>query len=209
MEYNIYMATIKDKSNNSVEAAHHKSTKSALTKKLIEDTFLTLLSTRPLTSISIKDITTTANLNRNTFYYYYKNIPDLIESIVKNFVDDIIEKYPPTYDSFEDCLLVAVNFAKENRESIYHIYNSASRSIFERYLWKICDYTVNTYIDSFPNTAPIISNDEVDILKEMLKFECFGFTMDWIMRGMPEGVTEKVKLLSASIKNQIKHLPSY
>ena len=182
--------------------------KSTQTKKLIENTFLTLLEQKPLSKIGIKEISATANLNRNTFYYYYKNIPDLIESIIKNFVNDILKKYPPTYDSFEDCLLVAVNFAKENRESIYHIYNSASRNIFERYLWRICDYTVDTYLGSFP-TNDKITTEERDILIEMLKYECFGFTMNWIRNGMPEGITDKIKLLSNSIKNQVRHLPNF
>lgn len=184
-------------------------TKSHQTKHLIEQTFLSLLSRKPLGEITVKDLTTAADVNRNTFYYYYKNIPDLIESIIKNFVDNILAKHPPTYDSFEDCLLVAINFAKENRESVYHIYNSANRSIFERYLWKICDYTVTTYINSFPKNNPKISQEELDLLIDILKFESFGFTMNWIAKGMPEGVAEKINRLSASIKNQIRHLPNF
>ncbi|MBR6784802.1 MAG: TetR family transcriptional regulator, partial [Clostridia bacterium] len=49
------------------------------TKKLISSTFVELLSTKPFDRITIKDIVDACGINRNTFYYYYSDIYDLLE----------------------------------------------------------------------------------------------------------------------------------
>ena len=69
----------------------HADTKSDQTKEKIASIFLLLLNTYPLNEISIKHITKTCGINRNTFYYHFNNIADLIEYVIKNIVDDITE----------------------------------------------------------------------------------------------------------------------
>ena len=46
-----------------------------LTKKAIRDAFVKLLNQRPLHQITVKDVVETCGVNRNTFYYYYQDIP--------------------------------------------------------------------------------------------------------------------------------------
>lgn len=175
------------------------------TKSLIENKFIELLATQPITQIGVKELTTACGINRNTFYYYYKNIPDLIESVVHNSVDEILAEHPPTYDSIEDCLTTAINFAQHHKRAIYHIYNSTNRAIFERYLWKICDYTIHSFLDSFPNTSKHAPNAEQrEVIYHLLRYEFFGFIIDWIGHDMPGDVMDKVGILSSYLKSIIK-----
>ena len=53
------------------------------TKKAIKETFVELLEEHPLSDITIKDIVEKCGINRNSFYYHYHDLPDLIEEIVK------------------------------------------------------------------------------------------------------------------------------
>lgn len=124
--------------------------KTSLTKTAIEQKFLELLSEETLNQISVKSLTAAVGINRNTFYYHYKSIPDLLETVVKNLVDELFENYPPA-ESLDDCLTAATDFVKQNEAGIRHIYESTSRPIFERYLWRICDYAVNAYLDTGPS----------------------------------------------------------
>lgn len=171
--------------------------KSDQTKEEIASTFLFLLNACPLNEISIKDIARTCGVNRNTFYYHFGNIADLIEYVIKNNVDNLIAKHPPKINSLEDCFIAALNFARENKQAINHIYHSTNRAIFERHLWHVCEYSVNAYLNSVPpELLPISTPEEREIVKDFLKFECFGFVIDWINHDMPENVTEKIKILS-------------
>lgn len=166
-------------------------------KQKLEESFLKLLDKKPLSEITISEITDKAKLNRNTFYYYYSSIADLIESTIKSSVDQLFENYPPRIDSPNDCFLVAVDYAKKNEAAIRNIYHSVNRAIFERHLWHICDYSVSLYVDSIFNNSKIPFNLEIqDGLRDLLKFGIFGFIIDWINRGMPNDVSGKIQSLS-------------
>lgn len=73
------------------------------TKKAIEASFIKLLTERPLSQITVKDIVTDCGVNRNTFYYYFEDIPKLIETVVEKDAATIIQTYP-TVENFGDCL---------------------------------------------------------------------------------------------------------
>ena len=165
------------------------------TKTLIEQTFIRLLEERPINQIDVKELSRECGINRNTFYYHYKIIPELTESVVKGFVDEIITNSPPRFDTVEECFMAAIRVARENKRIIDHIYHSTNRAIFERHLWHICEYSMMEFVDSFPHDEYAFSDDERQIVKDFLKFECFGFTLDWINNGMPNDVGEKIRKL--------------
>ena len=59
----------------------------SFTRRAIMESFLKLLDARPLNKITIKDIVEECGINRNTFYYHFQDIPDLIEAIAKEESD--------------------------------------------------------------------------------------------------------------------------
>ena len=48
------------------------------TKKLITDTFWQLLEEKPYNKITVQDIVDRCDVNRNTFYYHFQDIPTLL-----------------------------------------------------------------------------------------------------------------------------------
>ena len=181
--------------------------KSEQTKELIEQNFMELLEEQPLSEISVNDIAGKSGVNRNTFYYHFKNVADLLESVMKGMLDQVIVEHPPAYESLEECLLSAIKMAKDNEKIVYHVYNSANRRIFERCLWRILDHSTSSFIDSFEFEDKTITETERQILKTFFKYECFGFVIDWINNGMSEDVTNDVKALVNFIlsKNILRH----
>ena len=51
------------------------------TQTIITETFIDLLTQKPLDKITVRDIIEKADINRNTFYYYYENIPALMDAL--------------------------------------------------------------------------------------------------------------------------------
>ena len=51
---------------------------SALTKRVLADALKELMQTRPLAKISVGDITAHCGINRQTFYYHFKDKYDLV-----------------------------------------------------------------------------------------------------------------------------------
>ncbi|MCI7639362.1 MAG: TetR/AcrR family transcriptional regulator, partial [Clostridiales bacterium] len=109
------------------------------TKKAIRDSFVKLLNEKPISQITVKDIVEDCGVNRNTFYYYYQDLPQLMENIVNEDAERIIREHP-TIDSLDDCINAALEFALANREAVLHIYHSVNRDIYEQYQWRVCTY---------------------------------------------------------------------
>ena len=51
------------------------------TQAVIMQAFMDLLTRKPLDKITVKDVIEEADINRNTFYYYYENIPALLDAL--------------------------------------------------------------------------------------------------------------------------------
>ena len=64
------------------------------TKQAIKASFMKLLNEQPLSKISVRSIVEDCGINRNSFYYHFQDIPTLLGEIVREYVDELIEKYP-------------------------------------------------------------------------------------------------------------------
>lgn len=152
------------------------------TKKAIRDSFVKLLNEKPISQITIRDIVDDCSVNRNTFYYYFEDLPQLIESIVNEDAERIIREHP-TIDSMDDCINAALEFALANRRAVLHIYNSVNRDIYEQYQWRVCSYVVAAYVDGVLGDQKLTAEDHTTIV-DYLKCVCFGMIMGWLETGM-------------------------
>ena len=147
------------------------------TQKAIRASFIKLLNQKPLSQITIKDIVDDCGVNRNTFYYYFQDLPDLVETITKEEAQRVIQLYP-AIDSIEQCLDALIDFALENRKAVLHIYNSVNRDLYERYQWRVCRYVVEVYLDGVLKERHITEQDR-QLLIDYLQCICFGFVIGW------------------------------
>lgn len=160
------------------------------TKKAIKSTFITLLEEKPLNQITVKMIVEECGINRNSFYYYYQDLPALVEETVQEEAARILNEYP-TIDTIETALNASVDFTSNHRRAILHIYNSVNRDIFEKYLWKVCDYVVSAY------GKTVLKDREIDdfdrrVIAHFYKCECFGLIIAWLDDRMKTDVHSQI-----------------
>ena len=62
------------------------------TRKAIMQTFLHILKNKSLDRITVKDICEQCEINRNTFYYYFKDIYDVLEAIFEDEVRLVMDE---------------------------------------------------------------------------------------------------------------------
>ena len=158
----------------------------SFTKSAIKGSFLKLLSDRPLSQITVKDIASDCGINRNTFYYYFSDIPQLIEEIFTEDLEAIILRYP-TVEKIEDCLEAVIDSALSKKRAVLHIYNSANREIYEQYLWNVCDHVISKYIYTILNGRKISDND-IEVIKKYLESDGFGIVSGWLRTGMSDDI---------------------
>lgn len=160
-------------------------------RKAIRDSFIKLLTEKPLSKITVRDIVDDCGINRNTFYYYFHGLPQLLEAIVNEEAERIIREYP-AIESVEECLNAVIRFALENRKVVLHIYHSLSRDIYEQYLWRVCEHVVTAYVGGILSDLHVSEQDRA-LIVEHLKGVCFGLVMNWLENGMQEDIQARFR----------------
>ena len=61
------------------------------TRASIIEAFAQLLEERPINKITVKDIVNRCDINRNTFYYHFPDIPSLLLEMMEEKVNALIE----------------------------------------------------------------------------------------------------------------------
>lgn len=152
------------------------------TKTAIIEAFWQLLEDNPYSKITVKAIVERCQINRNTFYYHFHDIPDLLESTIKKEADIIIQSHSKS-GSPTDCLAPLVEYGLKRRKALLHIYRSTQREIFINQWDRICLYTTTQYVEAVTEGMPILSEDK-QLLIRFYKCALIGILLDWLEEGM-------------------------
>ena len=161
------------------------------TKKAIKETFISMLEERPLSDITVKDIVEKCEINRNTFYYHYQDIPMLIEEIVKEEAEQILEKYP-SVSTIVECFDALIEFTSHRKRAIMHIYLSVNREVFERNLIAVTEFFVSNYVNTALNNEDIGETDKKTVI-DYYKCVCFGLVLNWLNTGMTDEYAHEIR----------------
>lgn len=160
------------------------------TKAAIIDAFWELLEERPYNKITVKDLVDRCQINRNTFYYHFHDIPELLEDTIKQDADNIIQTYS-NFGSPLDCLTPIVNQCSKKKKAILHIYRSVHREIFLDQLEQIALYAVTRYVDIVTSELTLSSEDKA-LLIRFYKCILVGILLDWLNARMNYDLLEQV-----------------
>lgn len=170
----------------------------AFTKKAIADSFLKLLRVKPLDKITIKDIVEDCGINRNTFYYHFEDVPALVEMILREETERVLGEHLGE-DSWEEGFIAAARFALENKKSIYHIYNSVNREVFEQYLNRIGLDVMERFVGKAAGGFDVSPEDQ-KLMASFYRAALTGMILDWLASGMqyePEDVIRRLGVMLA------------
>ncbi len=89
------------------------------TKRVLRECLFELLETNTIDEISVKELTEKADVNRSTFYFYYKDIADMVMQIQNEIFEVFYETVMAeqglfvTVEDFTDYILRFLCFCKE------------------------------------------------------------------------------------------------
>lgn len=161
------------------------------TKNAIKSAFLKLLGEKPISRITVKDIVEECGINRNSFYYHFRDIPALTEELVDEQLEKLVSSYSPD-DPIGVFMNAVVDYAEANRNLALHVYRYMDREQFESGLLKYCSIIARAYAErAFKDTA--VANRDRELLSKLLACECFGLLVEWVAEGMPSGMKERIE----------------
>lgn len=151
------------------------------TKTAIVETFQQLLEETPINKITVKSIVERCGINRNTFYYYFNGIPDLMEYQLTAMADYLLDtvKQPTAKEE----LAWIVNYMTERKRAILHAYRYLPREEFIAMFDKITYYVVEGSINKATEGVSILEEDRTFLIR-CFKCALVGLFLDWLEAGM-------------------------
>ena len=176
------------------------------TKKAIRISLLKLLEKNEIEKISVKDICELCEITRNTFYYYYSDIYQVLEELLKTEADNVIMKNQE-YDSFEEEFLQRYHLILEYKQAVYHLYHSKNRDMILKYFCDVTEDFVKKYVKN-EAVGTKLSEDDVNYVTYFYSNSIIGTTLRWLHDGMKDSQEELIYRLSLSFQSTIKPLIS-
>ena len=180
---------------------------SGFTKEIIAKTFTELLDEKPMSKITVKDIVERCGVNRNTFYYHFKDIYDLVEwSCLEDATQALQGK--KTYETWQEGVLQIFEAMLENKPFIMNVYHSVSREQIETYLFHLThDLLYGVVQEKAKGTG--ISEADQSFIADFYKYSFTGVMLDWIKDGMKADyhvIAEKMhRTMEGNVVNSIRN----
>lgn len=177
---------------------------SLTTKKAIANSFKELLMQKPIDKITVNDIAKNCDINRQTFYYHFIDIFDLIEWIWTEKVDKALEN-KNKYDTWQNKFLAVFDFILNEKKFIENIYDSVSIEIIRKSLYKFVYPIIYDEILEQTKNKDIKEEDR----KFVTNFYLYAFVslvLEWINKGMKEDPKKIVNKISQLLKGTVANL---
>lgn len=175
------------------------------TKTAIKETFLDLLRAKPFDKITIRDIVETCGINRNTFYYYYSDIYDLLEEVFKKELTELLTVHQSRTSWFKGFSKVA-SVAYSNKKIISNICSSRSYDYLESYMFKACSFVIVDLVNGVAEGMDVPSED-IEFIASFYEHAFFGIISEWFRTGMretPEQLAQNFWLIASGIKQALQ-----
>ena len=175
------------------------------TKKMLTQALTQLLQEKQAKDITVKELTELADMNRGTFYLYYKDVYDMLEKLEDNLfasLDKIIETPDPATEenSTQIILQDLFRFIEENREICRLLLSPHGDMNFLHRLNAVLQEKCKNY---FRATGVQTTDKRFDYLYNFVVFGCAGAIRAWVNDNCKESPEDMANLVAETI-NSVK-----
>ncbi len=150
------------------------------TKQAIMDTTLELAKRRPLKKVTVKTIADACGITRNTFYYYFHDIYDVLDNIIVQKVRGVTREKRRDY---EKALVEVFEFFAAHKQVWINLYRSLGH---ERMYTYCIRYIHDMIVDAIKQEATDVdlSGEDIDVLAIFYEEAIYGVIIRWLHSDM-------------------------
>ena len=174
---------------------------SQITKRALEQSLKNLLQQKPLSKITISDITEDCGISRMTFYYHFKDIYDLVEWACAEDAARALQN-KKTYDTWQQGFVQIFHAVRENKVFVMNVYRCVNREQVEKYLVPLTDQLIMGVITERAAGMTVREADQ-QFIAQVYSYAFVGIMLDWIRDDMRADPEELVNRLSMVIRGDI------
>ena len=179
------------------------------TKKALAQSLRNLLTKRTLDKITVKDIVDDCGVNRQTFYYHFHDVYDLLEWIFEDMIETMIENQTEEQTEWTQGIDAIIEKLLEERRLVLNAYHSVSHEAVSRFIRRWLKPFIAQVVER-ESEGINVSEENKDFVAEMFTLGTTGFLTEWVESQLSEDKLrnlEKVKLaLDGSARMMLKKL---
>jgi probable dihydroxyacetone kinase regulator len=176
---------------------------STTTKESLAAALKQMMNVKPIGKITVKDLVEICGVNRQTFYYHFDDVYDLLEWVFEEDANRVLP-HKVVYDHWREDVLVYMEYLKENSAFTLNVYNSNSRLYMLRYIKGRLRESIRSFSEIVAEDRAVDRQD-FEFIVEFYSNIVVGLISQWMDQGMQlpkEITTDKVmRVLDNSIEN--------
>lgn len=176
------------------------------TKQMLADSLFHVLDKKPLDKIRISDLTEECGVNRQTFYYHFHDIYELIEWIYVTEAEKAIGPHC-TFSDWTIGMQNLCNLMMQKKAFLMKTYHSTSHGNLERVLSENVYEMIYNVVEE-KSKGYVMSDQAKKFITDFYKYSFIGVMMDWLDKGMtvePEVVVGYVaRMMHGNLEEAIR-----
>jgi AcrR family transcriptional regulator len=182
------------------------------TKKLLDEALLSLMSTKKINEITVTELTELADLNRSTFYLYYKDVYDMVDHLEAEILEEYHTCFLQMKEGNENTNFMPASYS-ENMLSFYSTifdYIKSNEKLGRIILASDSKYSflekLKTIIMQAEPPFDVESKDKLHYLRPFIISGCIGVMQQWIQDDLSFDAKELSRLTTEIIAGCITTL---
>ena len=174
------------------------------TKKILTQALMQLMQEKQVKEITVRELTDLADMNRGTFYLYYRDIYDMLEKLQDSLfeaLDNIaaLHETDAARQETKPILLDVFRFVEENQE-IVRVLLSPHGDM--KFLHRLYEVIREKCLDVFPCTsaAEMKNVADFDYRFSFVIYGAAGLIRAWVNRNCEESAVQMAELADALIR---------
>ncbi|MFA6675409.1 MAG: TetR/AcrR family transcriptional regulator C-terminal domain-containing protein [Bacilli bacterium] len=125
------------------------------TEHRLAETLKIMMAEVPLDTISVTILSKRCHINRQTFYYHFHDIYDLLTLV---FLDESIPKIDEAIN-IKKLVKIIYAYYTANKNFIDATLSSAGKELFQEFIYNVCYQNILRFIDDIPDSKKLKPND--------------------------------------------------
>jgi len=170
------------------------------TKRILAAGLKDLMKNKPLEKISIRELTDKANMNRQTFYYHFEDIYDLLQWTFQQEAIQYLEVHEMS-SVWKEGLLQLFKYLDENREFCTCALRSLGREHLKRFFYSDIHRIFGRVIKEFGEGLNA-TEEYMAFLTHFYTLSLAGLVESWLTGEMDQTPEEIIEMIDVFLQDQ-------
>jgi probable dihydroxyacetone kinase regulator len=172
------------------------------TKRMLADSLIKLMVAKPLNKISIREIVEDCGVNRQTFYYHFHDIFDLLEWMFTEEALGLFEAGGKSF-SLSEGVLQLLQYIRENEALCLCTLQSLGHKHLRKFFYDGINTVILSVVNEYSSDLNVSEEHKV-FIAHFYTVSFAGFIENWLQEGLKDDPDEIIRLCEITMQGNIR-----